>query len=105
MLPCLKIATVSATHSSAVSTAASLSEMRSSTSVSAISGMRARYAKHPGRSQPITGPLRQRLLHSDRHSGHSPHGNFARAATRSPTFTRVTPRADFEHLGAELVAE
>ena len=59
--------------------------------VTAISGMRARSAKQPGRSKPITGPTRHSALRSVRHKRHAPHGSFARAATRSPTFTRVTP--------------
>ena len=71
MLPWPKIATVSPISMPAVSTAAtlslsdcrqaaSLSEIRSSTCTRAISGSMARSAKQPGRSKPITGPVRQR---------------------------------------------
>ena len=102
MLPCPKITTVSAIRSCAVSTAAtlslndcrhaaSLSEIRSSTFTRAISGSEAISEKQPGKSNPMTGPLRQRSLRSERQSGHSPQGSLARAATRSPGRNRLAP--------------
>src|SRR5262245_68264 len=65
--------------------------MRSSTFTRAISGRQARSAKQPGRSKPMTGPRRHRSLRSVRHSGQSPQGSFARAATRSPGRNRLAP--------------
>ena len=53
----------------------------------------------------MTGPLRQRWLRSERHSGQSPHGSLARAATRSPGRNRLDARADFEDARAELMPE
>jgi hypothetical protein len=71
--------------------APTLSEMRSSTATSEISGRIANSLKQPGRSKPITGPRRQRALCSPQHSGHAPHGSLARAATRWPMWKPHTP--------------
>ena len=102
MLPWPKIATESPMPMPAVSTAAtlslsdcrqaaSLSEIRSSTRTRAISGRSARSAKQPGSWKPMIGPLRQRWSLPSRQNGQAPQGSFARAATRSPGRTRVTP--------------
>ena len=101
MLPCPKMTTESPIWMLAVSTAAILSlrdcrqaaslfEMLSATLTREITGNEATSLKQPGRSKPMTGPLRHRELRSDKHKEHFSQGSLALAATRSPTQNRVS---------------
>ena len=85
--------------------AASLSEMRSSTLTSAISGSRASSEKQPGRSKPITGPLRQSALRLAVAQRAILAGQLGPGGDPIARPIAGHSLADFDDAGTELVAE